>query len=92
MTTSPALGLVNALTNPTEPRPPKDEQPGQEPATTASTHRFKRAGQPPEHELYDQIWLSPSLAGKQTGAFIDRRERHGGDGSDHDPAWVVLDL
>ena len=27
---------------------------------------------------------------KQTGAWIDRRERHGGDGSDHDPCWIKL--
>lgn len=43
-------------------------------------------------ELFDQIWLSPSLARRQTSAHIDRRVRAGGDGSDHDPAWVVLDL
>ncbi|CAN5468867.1 MAG: hypothetical protein ACR2JP_11290 [Acidimicrobiia bacterium] len=28
----------------------------------------------------------------QTGAFIDRRDRLGGNGSDHDPAWITLDL
>lgn len=92
MTTAPGLGLVDALTAPQETRPPKDEKPGEAPTTAAWTHRFKKSGQPPEHELYDQIWLSPSLAGKQAGAFIDRRERHGGDGSDHDPAWIALDL
>ena len=42
--------------------------------------------------LMDQIWLSPSLAPKLTGAFIDRRTKVGGDGTDHDPTWVVLDL
>jgi endonuclease/exonuclease/phosphatase family metal-dependent hydrolase len=92
MTTAPGIGLVNALTAPAETRPPKEEKAGEEPTTTAWTHRFKKAGQPPEHQLYDQIWLSPSLAGKQTGAFIDRRTLHGGNGSDHDPAWVTLDL
>jgi hypothetical protein len=40
----------------------------------------------------DQVWLSPALAPKQTGAFIDRRAKVGGDGSDHDPSWVTLDL
>jgi hypothetical protein len=29
---------------------------------------------------------------KQTGAFIDRRSKVGGDGSDHDPAWITLNL
>ena len=92
MTTAPELGIVNGLVNPTETRPAKQERPGEEPADSAWTHRFRPTGQPPEHQLYDQIWLSPSLPPKQSGAFIDRRERHGGDGSDHDPAWVVLDL
>ena len=70
--------------------PPKaDEHP---PASTAWTHRYKEAGQPPRYELYDQIWLSPSLADKQTEAWIDRRELHGGDGSDHDPARVKIVL
>jgi len=92
MTQAPGLGLANALTAPTETRPAKQEQPREAPQSTAWTHRFKRSGLPPEHKLYDQIWLSPSLAGRQTGAFIDRRERHGGDGSDHDPAWVTLEM
>lgn len=87
-----SLGMVNALTNPTETRPAKNEAGGANPTTTAWTHRFKASGQPPTHELYDQIWLSPALAPRQQGAFIDRRTRHGGDGSDHDPAWVELDI
>jgi hypothetical protein len=40
----------------------------------------------------DQIWLSAPLAAKQTAAFIERRTKVGGDGSDHDRSWVVLDL
>ena len=40
----------------------------------------------------DQVWLSPALAPKQTGAFIDRRSKIGGDGSDRDPAWITLTL
>jgi endonuclease/exonuclease/phosphatase family metal-dependent hydrolase len=87
---SAALPLTNALTNPVETRPPKADNPP--PATAAWTHRFKPSGQPAEYELYDQIWLSQSLQPKQTGAFIDRRTKHGGDGSDHDPAWIELDL
>jgi hypothetical protein len=85
-----ALGLVNALSDPTETRPAKADQPP--PPSKAWTHRFKEGGQPARYELFDQIWLSPSLAPRQSGAFIERRTRHGGDGSDHDPAWVVLDL
>jgi hypothetical protein len=47
---------------------------------------------PPATKLFDHIWLSPTLAQKQTAAFIDRRSRHSGDGSDHDPASIALDL
>ncbi len=84
------LKLVNALTNPTETRPPKADDPM--PASPAWTHRFKPANQPANYELFDHLWLSPALAGKQTGAWIDRRTAHGGDGSDHDPAWIKLKL
>ena len=87
---APALRLVDGLTNPTETRPaPADTPP---PPVTAWTHRFKPSGQPAQYELFDHVWLSPTLAPKQTGSFIDRRTRRTGDGSDHDPAWVVLDL
>ena len=33
---------------------------------------------------------SLSNSAKQTGAFIERRTKVSGDGSDHDPAWVTL--
>lgn len=92
MTTSPGLALTNALTNPQETRPAKHEKLGPGPQTTAWTYRHKESKQPPEHLLYDHIWLSPALSGRQTGAVIDRRIRHGGDGSDHDLAWIELDL
>jgi len=85
-----AVGLLNALVDPTETRPAKADQPP--PPSKAWTHRFKESGQPARYELFDHIWLSPSLAPRQSGAFIERRTRHGGDGSDHDPAWVVMDL
>lgn len=87
--------LVNGLDNAVETRPAKAETPGQGPGpqTTNWTHRFNPSGPaPPEYEQYDQIWLSPALAPRLTGAGIDRRTRHGGDGSDHDPAWVDLDV
>jgi endonuclease/exonuclease/phosphatase family metal-dependent hydrolase len=86
------LNLKNALTDPEETRPPKQETSGPGPQTTAWTYRHKETGQPPQHLLYDQIWLSPALADNQTGAFVDRRTLHGGDGSDHDPAWIELEL
>jgi endonuclease/exonuclease/phosphatase family metal-dependent hydrolase len=91
ITASAQLGLVDALTQPTETRPPKADVPPP-PASGAWTHRFKEPGQPARYELFDQIWLSPGLAPHKTGAFIDRRTRHGGDGSDHDPSWVTLTL
>lgn len=84
------LRLVNALTAPQETRPPKPDDPM--PASPAWTHRFKPANQPADYALFDHVWLSPTLAPRQSGAWIDRRTRHAGDGSDHDPAWVELDL
>lgn len=56
------------------------------------THRYKPSGAQANYELFDQIWLSPSLADKQKAAWIDRRQRLGGDGSDHDPAWVEIKM
>ncbi|MCC7353852.1 MAG: endonuclease/exonuclease/phosphatase family protein [Anaerolineae bacterium] len=87
---SAGLGLVNALAQPQETRPAKADNPP--PPSKAWTHRFKEQGKPAHYELFDQIWLSPALANKQTAAWIDRRTRHSGDGSDHDPAWVHLAL
>jgi endonuclease/exonuclease/phosphatase family metal-dependent hydrolase len=84
------LKLVNALTEATETQPaPKSTSP---PATPLWTHRFKETGKPAQYELFDQIWLSPSLAPKLKGAHIARRTRMGGDGSDHDPVWVELEI
>lgn len=84
--------LINALANPAETRPAKAETIGPGPQSPAWTHRFKESGQPPRHELLDQIWLSQGLSGTLTDAIIDRRTKHGGDGSDHDPAWITLSL
>ena len=84
------LGLVDALTHPVETRPAKADTPP--PPGPAWTHRFKESGQPARYELFDHIWLSPALAANQTGAWIDRRTKHSGDGSDHDPAWIELNL
>jgi len=84
--------MVDALANPQETRPAKAESSGHDPTSPAWTHRFKPTNQPPEHKLFDHIWLSPALAPALQGAFIDRRTKHGGDGSDHDPAWVELNV
>lgn len=87
---SPQLQLVNGLATAVETRPaPASSSP---PSSPLWTHRFKPSGQPAEYELFDHVWLSPALAAHQTGAFIGRRTKMGGDGSDHDPAWVVLEL
>lgn len=84
--------LVNGLANPTESRAAKKEDNGQDPATPAWTYRHKETGQPPQHFLYDQIWLSQALAGLLVKSEINRRKNHGGVGSDHDPAWVALNV
>lgn len=84
--------LFNALAHPQETRPPKPEAGGHDPQSPAWTHRYKKSGQPPEHRLFDQIWLSPALVPAFRSAWIDRRTKHGGDGSDHDPAWVEMDI
>ena len=88
-----AAGWVNGLAAPKETRPAKGERPAAYNAShTSWTHRYKPNREPPQFELYDQVWLSPSLARKQVDGWIDRRTRHSGDGSDHDPAWVTLSL
>ncbi|HSE61912.1 MAG TPA: endonuclease/exonuclease/phosphatase family protein [Candidatus Saccharimonadales bacterium] len=84
------LQLVNGLANAKETRAaPKTNAPI---PTSTWTHRFKPTGKPAHYELFDHIWLSPSLAPKLKAAYIDRRTKMGGDGSDHDPAWVELDV
>ena len=95
MLTADNQSLINALLDPTETRPPKPETAGQGPGPQSSawTHRFNPPGPAlPEYQLYDQIWLSPALAARLKKAYIDRRTKHGGDGSDHDPAWIELEF
>ncbi len=84
--------LVDGLAHVVESRPPRPDPGGFDPASPRWTHRYKESGLPTRHELFDQIWLSERLGVAQTGAFIDRRDRLDGDGSDHDPAWVTLEL
>lgn len=85
----PGTGLVDALTEVSETREAKEESLGPQPGPRW-TSRHKESGEPPQHRLFDQIWVSPSLERRLGHSFIDRRTRHGGDGSDHDPAWVRL--
>ncbi len=85
----PVLNLVNALENPAEVGHLDADPP---PPSAAWTHRYKPSGQPAQYELYDQILLSSPLAEKMTGAWIGRRNNLTGDGSDHDPVWVELQL
>ncbi len=84
------LGLVDALADPAESQPAPHEDPA--PLSAAWTERFKPTGQPAEHNLFDQVWLSPSLAPRLLHAEINRRTNLSGNGSDHDPAWVRLQV
>jgi len=84
------LDLINALKNPKEQgsiRPGYDT-----PDYTAWTYRHKESGVPAEYKLYDQIWLSRGLEDNFKESWINRRYYLTGDGSDHDPAWVVLEF
>lgn len=87
--------LVNTLIEPKETRPSKTETPGQGdgPQNTAWTSRFNPPGlELPRYELFDQVWVSQALADRFGNPTIDRRTKHGGDGSDHDPVWINLDV
>jgi endonuclease/exonuclease/phosphatase family metal-dependent hydrolase len=86
---NPLLKLTLGLTGAEETTPVNCDPP---PPTTAWTERYKPSGKPAEYTLMDQVWLSPALASKKSGAFIGRRSKLGGDGSDHDPSWVTLEL
>jgi endonuclease/exonuclease/phosphatase family metal-dependent hydrolase len=88
---SSALQLVNGLADAKETRPPKADVPPP-PPDGLWTHRFEEGGAPAKYELFDHVWVSPSLADDVQEAWIDRRQSHGGDGSDHDPAWVVVNF
>jgi len=82
-------GLFDALAGAEErggPYPPGDPTP---PPDRPWTHRYRGDGKT-TYELYDQIWASPDLQDKITGAWILRRTLRGGDASDHDPAAVEI--
>jgi hypothetical protein len=79
-----SAGLVNALASPTEIGTVKTTV--ELPASPAWTSTFKESRKPRTFDLIDQIWLSPALASKLTGAYIGRRRKLSRDGTDHDPA------
>ena len=56
---------------------------------TMWTHRH-RAGGAVSFGLYDHVWTSPDVP--VTGAHVMRRTQISGDGTDHDPACVDVDL
>ncbi|NOX85942.1 MAG: endonuclease/exonuclease/phosphatase family protein [Chlorobi bacterium] len=56
------------------------------------THRYRVSTGNYAYNLYDQIWISPALTGKLTGSWVARRKSVTGDGSDHDPVWIELNL
>jgi endonuclease/exonuclease/phosphatase family metal-dependent hydrolase len=88
------LGLVDALADVVESRPPPPATAENSPTTVRWTFRQSVANAPDTFELLDQIWLGPVLAGRVTHAEIERRRAwnasSAGVGSDHDPAWIVL--
>ena len=89
-------GLVDALANVTESQPPPHStNPEDVPPNVRWTHRFSVSNAPDKFELFDQIWLSNSLAGRLGRAEINRRPKWNassqGVGSDHDPVFIELE-
>ena len=62
------------------------------PADQFWTHRFNAGPGDYQYDLYDQIWVSPSLSDNLEGSWVARRKKVGGDGSDHDPVWIELNI
>ncbi len=89
------LGLTDALESVVESQPPPRATNAEDvPTTVRWTSRLSVANAPDSFELFDQIWLSPSLAPKLDHAQIERRPFFSADaagvGSDHDPVWIRL--
>src|SRR5918995_221931 len=68
-----ALGLADGLADVVESRPPPPATPGNSPTDPRWTHRHSIANAPDSFELFDQVWLSPALAGRVSHAEIERR-------------------
>jgi endonuclease/exonuclease/phosphatase family metal-dependent hydrolase len=83
-------GLHDALTAPIE-SPPYALPEEVPPANVRWTHRY-RADDTTTYELFDQIWVDTRAQMLMTQAGIARRARKTKDGTDHDAAWVDLDI
>ena len=95
MTRADGQPLINALAAPSETQPAPAEAHGQGPGpqNRAWTHRYNPPGDPlPEYQLFDHLWVSQALDGRWLEPMIDRRTKLSGNGSDHDPAWIELDV
>lgn len=89
------LGLTDALESVVESQPPPRATNAEDvPSTVRWTSRLSVPNAPDSFELFDQIWLSPSLTPKLDHAQIERRPFFSTDaagvGSDHDPVWIRL--
>ncbi len=89
-TANAEIGLHNALENMQETGQMNHTK--YPPANPFWTHRFNVSAGNYQYSLYDQIWISPALTGKLSGARVARRKSVSGDGSDHDPVWIELTL
>ncbi|MGH2473620.1 MAG: hypothetical protein ACRDIL_00020, partial [Candidatus Limnocylindrales bacterium] len=67
------LGLVDALADVVESRPPPPATAENSPTSVRWTFRQSVANGPDTFELLDQIWLGPALAGRVAHAEIERR-------------------
>lgn len=87
-------GLVEQITNGTTiPGPKRNGTLAADAFGDLSPHMWTnrhRAKGVTSFNLFDQIWTSPDLP--VAAAHVMRRTQIGGDGSDHDPACVDLDL
>ncbi len=86
----PELNLHNALTDMEELGEMNHTK--YPPADHFWTHRFNESAGIYHYTLFDQIWISQALVDNLTGAWVSRREKVGGNGSDHDPVWIELDF
>lgn len=89
-TTDTELKFTNALANMVEIGEMNHTK--YPPADHFWTHRFNPQSGVYHYNLYDQIWISNALVDNFTGAWVDRRKKVGGNGSDHDPVWIELDI
>jgi endonuclease/exonuclease/phosphatase family metal-dependent hydrolase len=83
-------GLHDGLRAPIE-TPPYTLPEEDAPTSARWTHRY-REDKTTSYELFDQIWLDPQALALQTGSGIQRRTKKTKDGTDHDAAWVDLNI